>query len=290
MSERETKDLLYADAHFHSNPLRGYGAEYIGRKFKESGGWFMALVGLPPTSLGLKPDLEGFKKALELLLSECKRLRETGLKVACLGGYHPAMIDKMIDHYKIDAERVFEISLEVLRLVEKMIREGLLDGVAEIGRPHYKTSPEYVVLADMILEKALEIVKDFNTIAHLHLEEGGWVTAQSIYVKISRLNIDPWKTLLHHARPKNLKPSIRLGLVSSVPAIVQLIESIRELEKRYVLESDYLDDPERPGKPLYPWDLISASKILLKKGILDSEDLYILHIDNISRIYGVSPP
>ncbi|MEL9929673.1 MAG: TatD family hydrolase [Sulfolobales archaeon] len=288
--EELPRDLAYADAHLHSNPLKGYGAEVIGRRFKESGGWFMALIGLPPTSLGFKPDLEGFTRSIEILLNECSKLRGTGLKVACLGGFHPAMVDKMIDNHRMSPEKVYEISLEIIRYVEKLIREGFLDGVAEVGRPHYKTSPEYVVLSEMILDSALEMIKENNAIAHLHLEEGGWITAQDISKRIRRFSLDPWRVVLHHSRPKNLRPAVEMGLVASVPALIQIIENIRTVEKRYVFESDFLDDPERPGKPMFPWDVISTSKISLEKGFLTAEDLYVIHIDNIEKIYGVKPP
>ncbi len=286
------KDLLFADAHFHSNPLKGYGAEYIVRKFKESGGWFMALVGLPPTSLGLLPNEEGFEKSLEVLLRECEKAKRVeGIKIVCLGGYHPGMIDKMIDFLKIDPQRVYNISVNWVKHVANLIKRGLLDGLAEIGRPHYKVSPEHMVLAENIFESVLEIAKDYDLLIHLHLEEGGWITAYDIYRKIHRYSLNPWRIVMHHAKPKNLRPSMELGLVATVPALYQIIENIKDIKIiNYVYESDFLDDPERPGRPMYPWEIISNSIRALNEGVVDKDILHIVNIDNIVKIYGVEPP
>jgi len=54
--------LIFADAHAHTNPLKGLGAKTVSERFRESGGWFIALVSLPPTSLGLNPSPEGFER------------------------------------------------------------------------------------------------------------------------------------------------------------------------------------------------------------------------------------
>ncbi len=290
--KRSSRELIFADAHFHSNPLRGYGAERIATKFKESGGWFMALIGLPPTSLGYQPNKEGFKTSIEILMRECEKVKRIkDLKISCLGGFHPAIIDKMIDNLKMDPQEVYQVAIDWIKNVVDMIKKGLLDGLAEIGRPHYKISPEYMVLAENIFEIILEIVKDHDLLVHLHLEEGGWITAHDIYRKIQRYSLNPWRIIMHHAKPRILRPSMELGLVATVPAMYQIIKNIRDIRViNYVFESDYLDDPDRPGKVIYPWEIISNSLKALNEEVINEEILYKINIDNIVKIYGVEPP
>lgn len=291
-SDLRARGILFADAHFHSNPLKGYGSEFIAKKFRDSGGWFMALIGLPPTSLDLQPNLEGFRRSLEILLRECERIKSVrGLKTACLGGYHPAMIDKMINDLNLDPREVYEISMRVFEETLRLVEKDLLDGVAEIGRPHYKVSPEQMVLADIIFDDMLKMAKDGDVLVHLHLEEGGWITAIDISRRISKYSLNPWRVIMHHLRPKNLRPAMELGLVATVPALYQIIESIRDLRNtNYVFESDFLDDPRRPGKPLYPWEIIENSLRALRENLINEEVLYKIHVDNIVKIFGVEPP
>jgi TatD-related deoxyribonuclease len=90
--------IEYADCHLHSNPLKGMGAAGIAKKFKESGGWFMALIMLPTWDYGeLARSLEEYKKTLEIHLRECEKAREKGLKISCFAGLHPSEIDKLIN-------------------------------------------------------------------------------------------------------------------------------------------------------------------------------------------------
>lgn len=56
-----------ADGHTHSNPVKGLGMEKIAPKFREEGGWFVAIVGLSPWHYGLEATFEGYEKRLRLL-------------------------------------------------------------------------------------------------------------------------------------------------------------------------------------------------------------------------------
>jgi TatD-related deoxyribonuclease len=57
-----------------------------------------------------------------------------------------------------------------------------------------------------------------------------------------------------------------------------------------MFESDYIDDPSRPGKVIYPWEVAENTKKAMKEGLLDEEKAYRIHIDNISKFYLVTPP
>lgn len=70
----EVGEMKYADAHCHSNPIEGLGAREIAKRFKKHGGWFIALVSLPPYHYGYtEPSIESYRKMIELLLSEAKK-------------------------------------------------------------------------------------------------------------------------------------------------------------------------------------------------------------------------
>jgi TatD-related deoxyribonuclease len=284
--------LLYADSHLHTNPLKGLGAKAISERFIRSGGWFMAIVSLPPTSLGLDPNLDGFTRSLELAISECKAAREVGLRVSCLGGYHPAMVDKMIDRLGMKPEEAYNISVKAIDQALKYLREGLLDGIAEIGRPHYQVKPHYVVLTEMILDYALEGIRDLDGVAHLHLEDGGWVTAKDIENRVKRLRIRREKVAMHHSKPGLVEHALSMGLPTTIPALYPVIQAIggKLVKGLYMFESDYIDDPSRPGKVIYPWEIIENTDRAIKEGLISEEKAYKIHIDNISKFYQVSPP
>lgn len=284
--------MIYSDAHAHANPLKGLGAKAIAEKFRGSGGWFIALVSLPPTSLGLEPNLEGFSKSLELAISECSRAREAGVRVACLGGFHPGMVDKMIDRLGMKPEDAYRVSIQAIDLAAREIKRGSLDGIAEVGRPHYQVKPHYVVISELILDHALERARDLGAIVHLHLEEGGWATAFDIKKRLDRIGIAVEKVAMHHAKPGLAEHAISMGIPTTIPALYPVISRIaRTIDKAlYMLESDYIDDPSRPGRVLYPWEISENTEKAVREGILTEEKAYRIHVDNISKFYGVEPP
>jgi len=277
-----------ADAHTHSNPVKGLGMSKIAPKFKEAGGWFLALVGLSPWHYDLEPTLDGYEKTLKKTLEEARRARESGLKVKTLFGFHPADVDKLAG--SMEPEKVLEFGLKVLDIVEKYLKEGLLDGIGEVGRQHYKTNPVSVVISELIMNSAIERAKDYGAVVHLHLEQGGKVTAIDIKKRVESLSAPPHKVVVHHARGKSLAAAVEEGLVATVPGVKGSLERAISLPPNYMVESDHIDDPKRPGVVVYPWEMAKNQLELLREGKVDEEYLWKLNVDNVVKVFGVTPP
>ena len=277
-----------ADAHTHSNPVRGLGMKTIAPKFKESGGWFMALVGLSPWHYGLDATLEGYRKTMELMLRECKTIREVGLKASCLFGFHPADVDKLMG--SMQPIEVLDFGMKVLEMVEEAIKDGHLQGVGEVGRQHYKTNPISVVIAERIMDRAIEISKDYGAVVHLHLEQGGMVTALDVKDRVKRIGAKQERVVMHHARGKSLRAAIELGIPATSPGVKGSLEKVIELPPRYMIESDHIDDPKRPGIVVYPWDMARFQRELIEEGKVSEDYLYRVNVDNVVKTFGVEPP
>jgi TatD-related deoxyribonuclease len=262
--------------------------ERIAPKFKESGGWFLAIVGLSPWHYGMEGTLDNYEKTLQLLLKEAERAREAGLRVSTLFGFHPADVDKLLG--KMKPEEVLDFGMSVLEIVEKYLKEGKLDGIGEVGRQHYKTTPVAVVIAELIMNRALEIAKDYGAVVHLHLEQGGKITALDVKDRINKTGIAVEKVVVHHARGKSLEAAVSEGLVATVPGVRGSLEKAFKLEPKYMVESDHIDDPKRPGVVIYPWEMAKNQLELLREGAVDEEYLWRINVDNVKRTFGVEGP
>ncbi len=279
---------VVADAHCHTNPVRGTGARVIAEKFKKSGGWFIAIVSLPPWSYGLGGSLlDDYKKVVEILLHECENAKEAGLEVSCIGGFHPAIIDRLADQ-GMELEKVRELGLKVIDYVATLCRQGVLDGIGEVGRQHYKTMPERVVLAEELLEYTLEVARDNNCIVHLHLENAGTYTVSSVSRTMRKIGLrNPTRIIFHHVTTRMLAYIVDNNLSSTVPGLEGVLLKIAEqkIEPRYMIESDYIDDPKRPGVVTYPWNLSMVQKRLFEKGLFDEDYLFKINVDMIEKVY-----
>jgi len=284
-------DIVFADAHCHSNPVEGFGAEEICKKFKDLGGWFIALIGLPPTHYGLNLSLTDFLKAHRIAVEECKRARKLGMRVSCLIGFHPAEVDKLVNRKGMKLEKVIELAEVLLNNVISLFKEGLVDGIAEVGRPHYRTEPQFIVASELIMNKALQYAKDWGLLVHLHLEQGGLVTVLDIKNRIEYIDISVNKVLLHHVRPGTAEFAIKFNLNISIPALEPLVRiATTKYPPKYVFESDFIDDPKRPGVVIEPWNLALNQLKVFKKGIVNEDYLWKINVDNIVNLYEVEPP
>ncbi|MEM1526837.1 MAG: TatD family hydrolase [Ignisphaera sp.] len=283
--------ILFADGHLHSNPIKGMGMNAIAKKLTEIGGWFVALVLLPPYHYGFENTFEGYLKAVDVLISECKTSRELGLRAVCLAGVHPAAIEDEISINTKASVKVLEKAIKVIDYVAKLVREGVLHGFGEIGRPHYKASPEAFIVNNIVTRYALTLAKDLGASVHLHLEQGGELTALDIENNIKSLGIDERKVIMHHADVSTAKAAQARNLVSTVPGKYPILKEVfKSLKPYYMVESDYIDDLKRPGVSSYPWEIVENQKKLLNEGIVDEEYLYKLNIDMILKVYEVKPP
>ncbi|MGC8975330.1 MAG: TatD family hydrolase [Thermoprotei archaeon] len=282
--------VLVSDAHAHAAPS-GMGAKVVAKRFKSAGGWFIALVSLPPSYYGFSAGLEGIIKSFESHVAECVRAREEGIKVACLAGIHPAYVDELVrvagSHRTSKVLEIVERALEYLR---KLRLEGRIDGLGEFGRPHYKTLPESVVVNEIVLKEALEICRDTDSLIHLHTEQGGLATVASVDYLVRLAGVPKNKVVFHHVNTFLAETVEGFGYVMTVLGREDLLLSVLESKiTNALVESDFIDDPRRPGVVMYPWDISREVEKLMSRREY-GETLVKYLVDNVVSLYGVSPP
>ncbi|MEM1927220.1 MAG: TatD family hydrolase [Acidilobaceae archaeon] len=284
--------LPVADGHCHSSPARGLGARAVAERFKRAGGWFIALVSLSPPAYGIEDGgLEAYLRAVEAHVRECRAAREEGVEVACIAGFHPAEVDKLVDRHRVSPARVVEIGFKVIDYIASLVEKGLLDGIGEVGRQHYKTSSDRVLASHMIMEYAIERARDLGAVVHLHLEQSKEDTVAITDRAIERLKPVKHKIVFHHSDLKMAEEAWRRGYSSTIVGLRQPLEyALSALEPVYMVESDYLDDPSRPGAVTQPWEMARLVHQLAEREEW-REKLYRVNVDQVLRVYDrVKPP
>ncbi|OYT40466.1 MAG: hydrolase TatD [Desulfurococcales archaeon ex4484_58] len=283
--------LLYADAHCHSNPVKGMGAEEIAKRFRRYNGWFIALVSLPPYHYGFEETgVESYVKTIELMINEADKMKRQGIETIVFIGFHPAEVDEYVKR-GLSLKEIIDLAEKVFNIITQYIRKGLVHGIGEVGRQHYSTSPERIVTSEIILMKALEAAKDYDAPVHLHLEQGGWVTVESINKIIDKINIRKDRIFLHHSNYDVGFWSEKYGFWYTIPAKERdLKKTLVEKRKLVLVESDFIDDPRRPGVSSYPWDIALRINKLLEHGVLDRDYIYEVMVDHVVEAYGLEYP
>jgi len=274
-----------ADAHCHLNPVKGLGGKLVARKFKEKGGWFLAVVYLPPWHYGLKAtSIKDYVKAYELVASEKKAVEKAGVKCKVLVGFHPAEPVKLAEMGWSSGD-ISKLIDALFVHVERMLKEGLADGIGEVGRPHFQAKPEHVLLAEKAMARAMELAKDYGVPVHLHLENLGELTVSTV-APLARAAGIAKKVVVHHAYGKTLKAAIAAGLGATAPVRKGVLEALKNAPA-YAFESDFLDDPKRPGVVAYPWEVASVVNELVDSEVASAEYMYKVNVDVVCDLFDV---
>ena len=76
------------------------------------------------------------------------------------------------------------------------------------------------------------------------------------------------------------------GLVVSVIASRKNLQAAAASGAEFMLETDYLDDPDRPGAVMGPKTVPRRTRAALESGVLDQELARRIHVDLPDRVYG----
>ncbi len=277
----------FIDSHAHASTT-GLGYREIVKRFKAAGGRLIVFVQLPPSSYGYSTDLEGVRKSLDTHIGICSEVRKELGGVLCLVGVHPATVDRLVRSSK-NVDMVYrELLTSYMRALEDLLRKGLADGLGEFGRPHYPSPPESLVVNELLLVESMRLAKDYDVPIHIHSENSGFITLESIKTFTNLVGLPKDRVLVHHVPPSQAPLYAEAGFHVSVVGKAEVVKELRGLCRNVLVESDYLDDPKRPGAVMYPWDIGPEVMRVVEAGIMERECAEKILLENPASFYGVS--
>ena len=275
----------FTDAHSHINPIKGLGPSVVGKKFKKNDGWLIVLVTLSPRHFDINGfDIDSYQRTFNIMIDSCKIYKELGLNCKLHLGFHPSDVD-YYSSLGIKLNKIEAVGSKVINLIRKLIEDGKADGIGEVGRQHYETLPENKEVTEKIMKLALEAAKDLDVPIHLHLEKPSEELINNILDIVKDIGTHRRKVILHHFSAKLIPNVIKSGLnLTIVGKMSELNEAVR-YPPYYLVESDYLDDPKRPGAVIVPWTIPRNFKRLIRKGKCNESYIHKINVENILRIY-----
>lgn len=268
------KDIPVTDDHIHIDIINGKGIE-AAKDFKRAGGTHMFLVTLPSWSFGIAPKCgEDFRRVFELNLKAAEMIKEEGICAYPVMGVHPAELSKLT-------------AVMPLSRAEEILKEGLLIAAEYVagkkavalksGRPHYPVAEDIWEASNRILRHALELSKDYDCALQIHAETG---PCTDVFQIAKDMNIKPFRVVKHFATPDT-------PLMPSMIAKHEDIPKLAEEKHPFTMESDYMDDPLRPGSVIGPKSVPRFTRKLLLSGAITEDDAYRIHKETPEKVYGV---
>jgi TatD-related deoxyribonuclease len=130
----------------------------------------------------------------------------------------------------------------------------------------------------------MDLCVDQDCALQLHTEsEPGTFESLSAIAKEQKL--PPWRTIKHFSPPA-VRECEPLNIFPSVIAGKGALEQALAEGTRFMMETDYIDDPERPGAVLGPKTVPRKTKEAIRNGVPE-EAFFKIHKENPEKCYGV---
>ena len=270
------------DNHFHLDP-RGLYLE-AARMFAKAGGTHLMLTHLPYDDLPLASG-QDFEAAYARTLHTADLVRSAvGIRVFVAVGPYP--VDLLRLDEKLGLAGAVDAMKRGMDVAAKLVREGKATALGEIGRPHFKVASDLWGASNEILRYGMERARDIACAVILHTED----PTPAIFDEFGRIadaaGLSRAKVVKHHAPPLVL-PEETSGVV---PSILAREDHLREALRKggaFLMETDYIDDPRRPGAVLGPATVPRKTAKLRTLGIMTEADAARTHEELPARTYGI---
>jgi TatD-related deoxyribonuclease len=274
--------LIIFDNHLH---LRRDGRFIDAIKdFKKAGGTHFVLCQLPMTNLVIKD--QSYKSCYQETLAMADEIRlKIGIGVFVTVGPYPVDYLKLLE--KFDRASSIIIMKRGIDEAAKLCEEKKLIGIGEIGRPHFPVDEQIIEDSNDILLYGMQRARDVDVPVILHTESTTPNQCKELVEIGKKIGLPAHRIVKHYAPPLVLKKE-NYGLMPSVLASEKNILTAIKKDTRFMMETDYIDDPRRPGAVLGPKTVPKRTLELMEKGILSEKQVYDIHKRNPEKIYDIS--
>ena len=278
-------DFPIMDNHLHLQP-KGRNVEAI-KEFEKAGGTHAILSHMPYDELQITCGAD-FERSYHITMDmadRCNRESRVGVFVT-LGPYPVLLIDLAKAH---GLEPATQMMREGMESAARLVREGEAIAIGEVGRPHFEVPPEIMEASNDILRYGMSLAKEASCPIVIHAETATPETMEDLGLMADSVGLERRMVVKHYSPPLVLEEENR-GLMASVLASRSNIQEAFAKGSRLLLETDFMDEPTRPGAVL-PVDTVPKRiKGLVQSGNTTSDlidAVWKVNKDNPKKVYGI---
>lgn len=254
------------------------------KEFKKSGGTHFVLCQLPMTNLVIRE--KSYKACYNHTLKMADEIRSNiDIGVFVTVGPYPVDYLKLVD--KFGRKPAISIMKRGIDEAAKLCEEKKCIGIGEIGRPHFNVDSQTIEDSNEILLYGMQRAKDVNVPVIIHSESTTPDHCKELTILGKKVGL-PAEKIVKHYSPPLIFENENHGIMPSVLASKKNIETAISKGTRFMMETDYIDDPRRPGAVLGPKTVPKRTFELLERGLLTEEQVFIIHKQNPENTYDIN--
>lgn len=263
------------DNHLHLDPVNGRGAD-AAEEFADAGGTHLLVLNKPSWYFSDERSSDAFRQTFELT---CDVTRDASERLPGRAwpvlGVHPALISQLVDEGYTPTEAA-ELMHEGLDIAAEFVADGPALALKS-GRPHYEVSEAVWNASNEVMCHAFSLGAELDCAVQLHTEGGDAFEEVAQWAESRGL---PREQVVKHYSGGPVA-----GPIASVISNRDALEAAIESDAPFLMETDFLDDPDRPGAVLGPKTVPKRSRWLAETGFENA--LKTAHIDTPARVYGI---
>jgi TatD-related deoxyribonuclease len=265
------------DNHLHLDPRHGRGLEAV-EEFARLGGTHLLVVNKPSWHLGVEAetgaDFRAVFEETSAVVADATEMLD-GRAWAVLG-VHPGLVSRLVDERGFDPAAARELMQAGLDVAAEYVREGRALALKS-GRPHYDVADEVRAASNDVLKHAFSLGADCGCAVQLHTEATRDLT-----------EVAEWAEARGLAREHVVKHYADGRLAGPIPSVMSERDRLREAAEAgepFLMETDFVDDPDRPGAVLGPKTVPRRVRWLLEEG--HAPAVRSAHVETPALVYGV---
>jgi len=227
------------DDHLHLDPVNGRGVE-AAEEFADAGGTHLLVLNKPSWNYDVAvEDGDDFRVSYDHTIEVTRAASEVlpGEAWPVLG-VHPALVSKLVER-GYDPEAARDLMCAGLDVAAEYVASG--DALAiKSGRPHYDVSDEVWAASNEVMRHAFDLGAREECAVQLHTEGGEDFSTVANWAEDAGMSRR--QVVKHYANGRCVGPT---------PSVIADKEEVRRAAERdapFMLETDFIDDPDRPGR------------------------------------------
>jgi TatD-related deoxyribonuclease len=276
------RGLPIVDHHCHLSP-HGEGVA-AARRFRAAGGThlFLATQNYEP---GVPQSLDAYRRQFETTEQLAQQVRrEAGVVVYNVIAPYP--IDLVNATPVLGPVGALELHRSALDLAGTWVREGRAVALGEVGRAHFPVSDEIAALIESGFRHALQVAHDVGCPLIVHSADLDTAGFAELAERARAAGVVPEHVVKHYARAR-VPPGGSAGIVPSYLARRELVKETRDDPGPWFLETDFLDDPARPGAVLDLATVPRRALAIAEERPGGEERLVTPFVRSIEKVYGL---
>jgi TatD-related deoxyribonuclease len=277
-------DLPIVDHHCHLSP-NGEGIA-AARRFRDAGGTHLFLA-TQNYDLHVPRSIDDYRRQFTAT-AELARSVESATGVQCYAVVAPYPVDLLDQAERLGAPAAVELQSAALEAAGEMVKEQQAVALGEVGRPHFPVADELRESIDEVLRRALEVGRDVGCPVVVHSADLDPAGFQELAGFAARTSF-PIQKLVKHYQREVRGVSEYAGIVPSYLVRREIADASLEAGGNYFWETDFLDDPKRPGAVLDLATVPRRAARAMEQGMGAEDRLRGPFQRSIEAVYGFRP-